>query len=211
VSVAARFATLHCVLGGARHAGIGVSRRDAALDYFKVADDDRQQVVEVMRDTGGQPTDRLHLVRLAQPLLDRTAGGDVAKARKEGRLAVPRGLDDPHFGVDPAAVRTQDDDFGRFAGDGHNADGRADQGIERPTEHLLYGRIGEEDNAVPIRDHDPVGVLLYQKPEFSVADAVKQMTAIVPSVHGALVKTEPRPRRPKHLVSALRRTHWARR
>ena len=51
---------------------VGLLHRDV-----EIADDDAEQVVEVVRDAAGQLADRLHLHRLAQLLLDRLALGDV--------------------------------------------------------------------------------------------------------------------------------------
>jgi hypothetical protein len=44
----------------------------------RVALDDRQQVVEVVRDAAGELADRLHLLRLAQALLQPLAVAHVA-------------------------------------------------------------------------------------------------------------------------------------
>ena len=43
--------------------------RDAALDGVEIAEDDRQQVVEVVRDAAGELADGFELLRLAQGLL----------------------------------------------------------------------------------------------------------------------------------------------
>ena len=45
--------------------------RAASSSELAVAEDDRQQVVEVVRDAAGELADRLHLLRLAQLLLER--------------------------------------------------------------------------------------------------------------------------------------------
>jgi len=42
-------------------------------EHFAVGEHARQHVVEVVRDAGGQPSDRFHLLRLAQSLLEQLA------------------------------------------------------------------------------------------------------------------------------------------
>ena len=43
-------------------------------DHVEAADDDGEQIVEVVSDTAGELADRLHLLRLAQKLLGLAAG-----------------------------------------------------------------------------------------------------------------------------------------
>jgi hypothetical protein len=38
---------------------------ETMLEVFQIAEDDRQQIVEIVRDTAGELADRLHLLRLA--------------------------------------------------------------------------------------------------------------------------------------------------
>ena len=52
--------------------------RSVAPDRFEIADDDGEQVVEVVRDAAGELADRLHLLRLPQLFLDQAALGEVA-------------------------------------------------------------------------------------------------------------------------------------
>ena len=54
------------------------SRDQAPQDDVAVADDDAEDVVEVVGDAAGQPADRLHLLRLAELLLQPLRLGDVA-------------------------------------------------------------------------------------------------------------------------------------
>ena len=49
----------------------------AELDQLEVADDDLQEVVEVVGDAAGELAQRLHLLRLAQRVLGVAAPGDV--------------------------------------------------------------------------------------------------------------------------------------
>ena len=74
----------HGALRAARHLidcapQFAVFRRCVTPDRFEVADDDGEQVVEVVRDAAGELADRLHLLRLPQLLLDRAALGEVAR------------------------------------------------------------------------------------------------------------------------------------
>ena len=55
-------------------AGAGI---EPVEDEAAAAEDRGQEVVEVVRDAAGEPPDRLHLLRLAQLLLERLAVGDV--------------------------------------------------------------------------------------------------------------------------------------
>ena len=66
VSAAARAAAFR-ISSAWRRSAVVVEPVDQEL---AVADDHRQQVVEVVRDAAGEPADRLHLLRLAQLLLE---------------------------------------------------------------------------------------------------------------------------------------------
>ncbi len=46
-----------------------VSSSRVALQRFEIADDDRKQIVEVMRNATGELADAFHFLRLTQPLL----------------------------------------------------------------------------------------------------------------------------------------------
>ena len=52
-------------------------------DDVEPADDDRQQVVEVVRDAAGQLAQRLHLLALAELLLRGLELGDVARFEQQ--------------------------------------------------------------------------------------------------------------------------------
>src|SRR6185437_14738923 len=62
-------------LGAAlRRGGEAFQRRvvalgETSLQRFDIAGDDGEQIVEIMRDAAGELADRLHLLRLAHPLL----------------------------------------------------------------------------------------------------------------------------------------------
>ena len=76
-------------LAGQRRGALGgagdLLRRAAQMRFgaeafekkFRVAGDDHQQIVEVVRDAAGEAADGFHLLRLAQLLLERAALGDV--------------------------------------------------------------------------------------------------------------------------------------
>ncbi len=65
------------------------------LQEVEIADDDRQQIVEVMGDAAGQLADGLELLRLAQLFLELHPLSDVAADRHDRgpafdtRLAMP--------------------------------------------------------------------------------------------------------------------------
>ena len=50
---------------------------------FNISDDDAEQVVEVVRDSAGELTDRLHLLRLAQLRLHPLLASDVLDQREQ--------------------------------------------------------------------------------------------------------------------------------
>ena len=76
-------------------------------EHFAVGEDAGQDIVEVVRDAAGEPPDRFHLLRLAQPLLEplalglrELALGDIAEIHHHGLHAgfmeqVPRRRLDP--------------------------------------------------------------------------------------------------------------------
>ena len=72
-------------IAAGRGAGGETIQREAGA-----ADDDREQVVEVVRDAAGQPPDGVHLLRLTQLVLELPALGDVAKKTREHRRAFGR-------------------------------------------------------------------------------------------------------------------------
>jgi hypothetical protein len=62
VNVAARCAPLHCVLQTPLQLNVGLCK--LAQGTFKVAYDDGQEVIKVVRDTTGQVADGFQLLRL---------------------------------------------------------------------------------------------------------------------------------------------------
>ena len=91
-----------CVSAAARQAALSVSisqrcgarpRADVAQRQRQAAGDRRQQVVEVVRDAAREPADRLHLLRLPQPHLERRGArprpGD-ARSRRAGSSGTGR-------------------------------------------------------------------------------------------------------------------------
>ena len=67
VSAAARDGALHRMIEMV--AGVGAGAGELALGKVDPADDDREHIVEIVRDAAGELADRLHLLRLAQLLL----------------------------------------------------------------------------------------------------------------------------------------------
>ena len=80
----------------ARHPGC---RRKIREDEIAVAEDGRQQVVEVVRDAAGELPDGFHLLRLAQLGLEKTALGQIQQRAVDGRRS-PGGPGD--HGIDEA-------------------------------------------------------------------------------------------------------------
>ena len=70
-----------------------------------VAENRRQQVVEVVRDAAGELADRLHLLRLAQLLFELAALGDVARVDDDGAdRRIAEAIDADAFHDPPVAV-----------------------------------------------------------------------------------------------------------
>ena len=100
-------------LAGALHVGQrpvdGIDREHVVQHRLDVSEDDRQQVVEVVRHAAGQPAHRFHLLGLTQLFLQAFAQfarplalGDVVHHRGQAqRLARFARGDDEHAAVDP--------------------------------------------------------------------------------------------------------------
>ena len=71
------------------------SRRQSSLQHLAVADNDAQQVVEVVRDASGQPADSLHFLRHAQLALEQPFLGDVFRENFKICGAIDCGLYEP--------------------------------------------------------------------------------------------------------------------
>ena len=67
--------------------------RESVIDELRVATDDGQQVVEVVRDSAGQLSDSLHLLGLAKLVLLTLLGGGVLHDHREGTLTSSRADD----------------------------------------------------------------------------------------------------------------------
>ena len=78
---------------------VGLGEQD-----LRVARDHGQQVVEVVRDAAGEPPDRLHLLRLAEPLLEPQPLGHVVGEHERGRPALEHHLAGRDLDVDQRAV-----------------------------------------------------------------------------------------------------------
>ena len=61
--------------------------RERVLEHARVAADHGQQIVEVVRDAAREAADRVHLLRLAQLLLERELLGEVARLRDQVHFA----------------------------------------------------------------------------------------------------------------------------
>ena len=75
---------MHRIVRAAPHLGVGA--RQLPLQAFEIADDDGQQIVEVVRDAAGELADRFQLLRLAQGAF----GGRTAVDLGIKRLGAPQ-------------------------------------------------------------------------------------------------------------------------
>ena len=85
VSVAARCAARLISVTSNRRGRASHSREQ----QLGVADDRRQEVVEVVGDPAGELPDRLHLLRLPKLVLQALPLGDVAQVRQKVEAATP--------------------------------------------------------------------------------------------------------------------------
>ena len=85
-----------------------------ALQRFEIADDDGQQVVEVVRDAAGELADAFHLLRLPQPLFGGAPFGQIARDLGEADQLSIRVLNriDDDARPEPAAVLADAPAFG---------------------------------------------------------------------------------------------------
>ena len=182
--------------------------RDLVEHQVAVAEDRREQVVEVVRDPAGELTDRFHLLRLAQLLLELAPLGDVARVDDDGADGgVAEAVDADPFHDPPRAVGVMEPDFfhDRRAG---FADGlgqaHADelailrvQEIEDRSSHHLLRRPSEmaDRRGAEIRDaplgvdqQQRVGAVLDQRAEALFAGAQRRLG--VPALHFLGVQRE---------------------
>ena len=86
-----------------------VALGETAPQRLDIARDDREQIVEIMRDAAGELADRLHLLRLAHPLLAGPAlgqvAGDLGEADEAAAVVADGGDDD--VGPEARAVLAQ--------------------------------------------------------------------------------------------------------
>ena len=82
---------------------------DAFEQEFGVSRDDREQVVEVMRDAAGEASDGFHLLRLAELLLQGAAFGDVLgeQFEEDGVAIVAEGASGERTLMELLSLRTQ--------------------------------------------------------------------------------------------------------
>ena len=79
-------------------------RLDAVRHQLGIAADRGQQVVEVVRDAAGEPADRLHLLGLAQLILELHAIADVVDGGDDRRLPAELGHRTVRFDLDDLAI-----------------------------------------------------------------------------------------------------------
>jgi hypothetical protein len=139
---------------------------DPSPGDLAVAADDGQQVVEVVRDAAGELPDRLHLLRLAELVLEHAALGHVAQHEQMAageELGVRADLEHPAAAVllavpDVLEHPLGDPLFGEEAGPiGLGALG-ADQIVEPHTDHLLARAPVEAARRIVDRKEAALGV-----------------------------------------------------
>ena len=67
------------IAASTKPSNLGLAARQLALQEIEGADDDREHIVEVMGDAAGELAHRLHLLDLAELLLDLRAGEDFVE------------------------------------------------------------------------------------------------------------------------------------
>src|SRR5581483_3917664 len=83
----------------------GIARLEAGHDHLGVAEDHREQVVEVMRDAAGQAADSLHLLRLPQLLLEALARREIdERGDQTQQLAVARDREESNLDLEARPI-----------------------------------------------------------------------------------------------------------
>jgi hypothetical protein len=167
---------------------------DAGLQQLAAAQDDRQQVVEVVGHAAGEPPDRLEPLRQAKLLFELLALGDVAEAADHPggcRVASVQGhrvhLQPPAGAIRPADVqgaiadgltRAKRELLGVFGGRqigtvlAHRlpqCGGRvAPHLLQRPAQDLLGGGVGVENLAGAVRHQHAVGQRVVERARASL-------------------------------------------
>ena len=97
----------HGVLGRApQPSAVGAVFAQVTLKRFEIADDDGEEIVEVVGDAAGELTDAFHFLRLAKPLVGRAPFGQVARDLGKSddlALRVPDRVDHD-AGPEPASI-----------------------------------------------------------------------------------------------------------
>ena len=142
-----------------------------ADEQLGVAENGRQQVVEIVRDAAGKPSNALDLLRLRQTLFEQAAIGDVAC---DAQMAIAMNANAITAFDEPRAVRARHDAmlaFGyperqQLAPGGHERIAGLDQEVvERPMHETVVveaeqgarGRIGFANRAVVVENQHRVG------------------------------------------------------
>ena len=87
----------HLVVHFARLAGLG----QFEVEHFDIAENDGEQVVEVVRDAAGEPTDGLHLGGLTQFVVGGDLAADVLHVDHEAGAAGMDMHNQPGLGAQP--------------------------------------------------------------------------------------------------------------
>ena len=162
---------------------------EAGHEELAVAADRGQQVVEVVRDTTGEPSDRFELLRVHQLLLQKVLIGDVPIVDDDHPLAVLGAPASDRLDRAPVAVAVAKpgQDRHRFLAREHRSERplhglavvrvqqrkglRAQELLGRVAEHALDGRTLVEACAVGGEHRDRVGRVLDQRAEQFLAGA----------------------------------------
>ena len=109
-------------------------RRQLLDQEFAEAEDDGQQVVEVVRDAAGQAADGLHALRMPQPMLGRLQGGLRAALHaavgRLAQLALDRGAEPAQVVLEHVVVRAGAHRLNRrVLADGAGDDDERDVGV----------------------------------------------------------------------------------
>ena len=153
---------------------------NALGQQFHGTDDHGEQVVEVMGHPAGELADRIHLLRLAQLLLEAQALTDIAPDDDDQLLTAGRDAGRRHLCVNPIAGdageaqlnqpgrtgRQQTVEPERPGGVGDGSERASDHVFPGPPQHDGGGAVRLDHQACLIEHQDGVMGLLHQKSNF---------------------------------------------
>src|SRR5688572_5160230 len=101
---------------------------------FEVAEDNSEQVIEVVSDPCRQPSDRLHLARMPELLFKHFPRGNVPYACEQGGAVVPARIDDAYLRIDLIPARLVNCNLGGLPRDERYSNGRSDKRVGGASE-----------------------------------------------------------------------------